>query len=161
MVQSDRQRHLPDDSDLCRCPHELKFCIWRCSRYVENVSAEEAPAQQGAWLPQENGYCQWQKGTRSSPFPRQSSPEPVICRQMDRRTRSISVFPQFLGKQNSFCREKYSRPARKDSGGTRRIEVPSAPAAQFGRRGDTDSSQRGYREEGRVFHRDTEKDFAQ
>ena len=23
MVRSDRQRHLPEASDLCRCPHEL------------------------------------------------------------------------------------------------------------------------------------------
>ena len=160
MVQSDRQRHLPDDSDLCRCPHELKFCIWRCSRYVENVSAEEAPAQQGAWLPQENGYCQWQKGTCSSPFPRQSSPEPVIWRQMDRRMRSISVFLPFAEKQNG-CRENASRPAREHLDGARRKEASSAPAA-YSAGGETPiRPQRVPGGTTRLPRRDTEEDFAQ
>ena len=46
--------------------------------HVKNVSAEKAPAQQGAWLPQGNGNRKRQKGSRSSPFPRPQASEPLI-----------------------------------------------------------------------------------
>lgn len=51
----------------------------------ENVSAEEAPALQGAWLPQAYAHDQWPQGAGPSPRQGPRTPDPLIYAPAARR----------------------------------------------------------------------------
>lgn len=50
----------------------------RCVVNAENLSAQEASAQQGAWLPQENVYEEWPQGAGSPSCEGPQAVDPVI-----------------------------------------------------------------------------------
>ena len=71
----------------------------------ENISAEKAAPQEGAWLPQAYGYREWPEGSRSPPGKGSRKAYLLINKKVKGPQRFVALFHYVLNSFTDISRE--------------------------------------------------------